>query len=227
MRNKIFRIPVGVSIAKTNNPLIKGKKSVKDYLKSFEIMRKIGDYITINISCPNVGDGRSFEDPVLLNSLLKNIKKIRKKEKILLKISPDLDKKNIDRIIKLADKYGIDGFIISNLTKNRKNLSNDYKLRFSGGLSGKPVREKANKIIRYVFEKTRGKFVIIGTGGVFSGKDAYEKIKSGASLVQLISGMIFEGPGVIKKINKELAELLERDGYENIRDAVGRSALKD
>ena len=223
LKGKKFRIPVGISIAKTNDASIKGDESVNDYFKGFESMKDIGDYITINISCPNTGDGRSFEDPVLLEGLLKKIKSQRSKEIIFLKISPDIDKKNLDKILGFSGKYGINGFVISNLTKKRDGLSSDENLKHSGGISGVPTAKKSNELIKYVYGKTKGKFTIIGCGGVFSGADAYEKIKNGASLIQMITGMIFEGPGIIKKINMELAELLEKDGYSNIREAIGKN----
>lgn len=225
LKERKFRVSVGISIAKTNNPNIKGEESVNDYLKSFKIMKDIGNYTTINISCPNAGDGRSFEDPVLLESLLKKINKIRNKKKILLKISPDINIKNLNKILKLAEKYKINGFVVANLSKKREELrlSDDPNLKYPGGISGKPAKEKSNKLIKYIFQKTKGKFVIVGCGGIFSGKDAYEKIKDGASLIQMITGMIFEGPGVIKKINQELLELIEKDGYKNIREAIGKN----
>ena len=221
LKGKKFRIPVGISIAKTNNPNIKGEESVNDYLKCFKIIRDIGNYITINISCPNVGDGRSFEDCVLLESLLNKIDKIRKKENILLKISPDINKNNLNKIIKLAEKFKINGFVVSNLTKKREGLSNDLNLKYQGGISGKHVKNKSNALIKYIYKKTKGKFVIVGCGGVFNGADAYEKIKYGASLIQMITGMIFEGPGVVSKINRELVELLKKGGYNNIKEAIG------
>ena len=224
LKNKKVRIPLAISIAKTNNPLIKGDLSVDDYFKTFELMKGIGNFIVINISCPNVGDGRSFEDPILLKKLLKKIDKIRKNEIILLKLSPDINNKNLDEIIKLAQTYKINGFIISNLTKKRENLSEDKNLRYSGGISGKPVKNKSDNLIKEIYKKTKGRFVIIGSGGIFSGKDAYEKIKNGASLVQLITGMIYEGPGIIKKINKELVELMKKDGYKNIKEVIGENA---
>ena len=227
LKGRKSRIPLGISIAKTNDPNIKGDDSVKDYLKSFEILKGLGSYITINISCPNTGDGKSFEDPALLEDLLKQISGKKKTEKILLKISPDLEKSRLDAITRLAGKYKIDGFIVSNSTKKRENLAADPKLEHKGGISGRPVKEKSDSMIRYLFQKTKGKFVIIGCGGVFSGKDAYDKIKNGASLVQLVTGMIYEGPAVIKKINKELVSLLEKDGYSNIRDAIGKGTANE
>ncbi len=223
LKNRKFRIPVFVNVAKTNDASIKGDNSVKDYVMGFAKMRALTDIFVINISCPNAGDGRSFEDPVLLEKLLIALNKKRKGVKILLKISPDVEKNNLDKIIFLAEKYHIDGFVISNLTKKREGLIKEKGLELKGGVSGQILAKKSNKLIAYVFRKTRGRFVIMGCGGISSGKDAYEKIKSGASLVELITGMIYQGPGLIKKINRELAELLERDGYSNIKEAIGVS----
>ena len=225
LKDKQFRIPFGVSIAKTNDSTIKGEKSVEDYFKSFELLKSIGDYITINISCPNSGDGRSFEDPILLESLLKKIEKVRKNERIVLKISPDINERNLNSVIALSNKYNINGFIISNLSKKRENLSEDENLKYVGGISGKPIRHKSDELIKKVYRKTKGKFVIIGSGGIFSGEDAYRKIKNGASLIQLITGMIYEGPGIVKKINQELVELLEKDGHKSIKNAIGSNIL--
>ena len=217
------KIPLGINIAKTNDSYIKGNQSIEDYFQTFKIMKNLGDYITINISCPNAGDGRSFEDPKLLEPLLKRVNQIRAERIIFIKISPDLKKNNLNRIISLAKKYKINGFVVSNLTKKRTGLIKEDNLKYNGGISGKHMADKSNKMIRYVYKKTKGKFTIIGCGGIFSGKDAYEKIKNGASLVQLITGIIFEGPGLIKKINKELVELLEKDNYKNIKQAIGKN----
>ena len=218
LKDKKFRFPIGISIAKTNDASIKGDASVEEYFKAYEIMKDIGDYITINISCPNVGDGRSFEDTKLLEKLLKRIGK--KHKPLFLKISPDISKRNLDKIIELNGKYNLDGFVVSNLTKDKKLI----KKEINGGLSGRLTKKKADELIKYVYRKTKGKKIIIGVGGIFNAEDAYKKIRNGASLVQLITGMIYKGPGVIKEINKGLVKLLERDGFNSIKDAVGVDA---
>ena len=217
LKNKKFRIPIGISIAKTNDANIKGDASVEEYFKAYNIMKDIGGYITINISCPNVGDGRSFEDCKLLEKLLKKIGKGYKP--LFLKISPDINKKDLDKIIKLNEKYNLDGFVVSNLTKDKKKMKT--KIDADGGLSGKLTQEKSDELIKYVYEKTKGKKIIIGVGGIFTAEDAYRKIRNGASLVQLITGIIYRGPGVIKEINKGLVRLLEKDGFNSLKDAVG------
>ncbi len=219
LKNKKFKFPVGISIAKTNDASIKGDESVEEYFRAYKLMKDIGDYMTINISCPNVGDGRNFEDTKLLEKLLK---KIGKKHKLLfLKISPDINKKNLDKIIDLSKKYDLN-FVVSNLTKDRKLMKT--KIDVDGGLSGKLTREKADGLIKYVYRKTNGKKIIIGVGGIFSAEDAYRKIRNGASLVQLITGMIYKGPKIVKEINKGLVKLLERDGFSNVKGAVGVDA---
>ena len=127
----------------------------------------------------------------------------------------------MDDIIEIAEKYNIDGFISSNLTKNRDNVKIKNAVPSVGGMSGKVVEDLSNNLIRYIYKKTNGKKIIIGCGGVFSALDAYYKIKAGASLIQMITGMIFEGPQIISNINLGLVKLLERDGFKNISEAIG------
>jgi dihydroorotate dehydrogenase len=128
----------------------------------------------------------------------------------------------LDDILGVVEKYKINGFICSNLTKNRSNKRIiDTSVPEDGGISGKVVEKLSNDAISYIYKKTEGKYLIIGLGGVFNAKDAYRKIKKGASLIQLITGMIFEGPQVISEINQGLVKLMEKDGYGNISEAVG------
>ncbi len=223
LKFKQFKIPIGISVAKTNSKeTISTETGVKDYVKAYREFADIGDYTTINLSCPNAYGGQPFHDAKNLNLLLAEIKKIHSKKPIFLKIAPDLSEKQLDDIIKLAEKYKISGFICTNLTKNRKNVKLvDENIPETGGISGKAVEDLSNKNIFYVYRKTKGKFIIIGVGGVFSAEDAYKKIKLGASLIQLITGMIFEGPQTISEINQGLVKLLKQDGYKNISEAIG------
>lgn len=219
--NKIsFKIPIGTSIAKTNcEATANTKTGIKDYVKAYKAFANIGSYTTINISCPNAFGGQPFTDKKRLNLLLKEICNHRNKKPLYLKLSPDLTKKQLDDILSLVKKYQLQGVILSNLTKT------DLKKKgLKGGLSGKPVSKKSLKQISYVYKKTKGNITIIACGGVFNAKDAYERIKAGASLIQLITGMIFQGPQLISDINEGLVELLKKDGFENIGDAIGRSS---
>lgn len=149
--------------------------------------------------------------------LLQKILSIPKTKPVFVKISPDLPQTQLDQILEVCIKYNIDGYICTNLTK-----VNTINHLGKGGFSGKILEELSNKTIKYVYKKTGGKAVIIAVGGVFDAKDAYEKIKSGASLIELITSMIYEGPQVISSINMRLVELLKKDGYKNISEAIGK-----
>ena len=221
LRKKKFDIPMGMSVAKTNDASIKGKDSIQDYCKAYQAVKSVGSYITINISCPNTGDGRSFQDPKLLEQLLKKIGKLKKP--VFVKIGPDLKKAQVDKLIALVKKYNLAGFVVANLTHSRLGLktAKEQVRKTKGGISGLHTQKKSNELLRYIYKKTKGSLILIGVGGIFTAEDAYEKIKDGASLVQLITGMIYKGPGVIKEINKGLVRLLEADGYNSIADAIG------
>jgi len=224
---QISEIPIGISIAKTNSlETVDLERGIKDYINGIKYFLDIGDYLTINISCPNAYGGLPFTDSERLNLLLKEINKLNIKKPVFVKIPPDLPFDVVDEIIELGEKYNITGFICSNLSKNRNNpkiVAEDIKKvpEGVGGISGKPTEDMTNNLIAYVYKKTNGKKTIIGCGGISSAKDAYKKIKLGASLLQMITGMIFEGPQVISQINLGLCELLKKDGFKNISEAIG------
>lgn len=226
-----FRIPTGINIAKTNRADIRGDQSVADYVATYRMLAPLFSYATINISCPNAQDGCTFQDNTeLLEKFLAALEREPKIGPVFLKISNHLDEAGADKVLAAAERHAtIDGFIISNLSKDRSQLqlktdaATLAKLPH-GGISGRPIQERSNALIRYVYRKSRGRYAIIGVGGVFTAEDAYRKIKAGASLVQLITGLIYGGPLVIKKIKKGLVELLERDGYRHVSEAVGKDA---
>ncbi|MGD0977018.1 MAG: quinone-dependent dihydroorotate dehydrogenase [Minisyncoccia bacterium] len=223
LEDKIFKIPVGVSIAKTNSSeTVEIKNGIADYVKAYREMSGIGSFHVINISCPNAFGGEPFTEPARLKMLLAELEKVRVAAPVLLKLSPDLDHQQIDAILEIAVHGGINGIICSNLTKTQNNHKIiDPSIPDRGGFSGKIVEEKSNEQIKYVYKKTAGQMLIIGCGGIFSAEDAYKKIRLGASLVQLITGMIYEGPQLIGEINFGLSRLLKRDGFSNIAEAVG------
>ncbi len=147
---------------------------------------------------------------------------VPKTKPIFIKLSPDLTEQEIDDIIVLVRRFKLDGFVCSNLTKPRENPHIfDTDFPEYGGMSGKVVDHLSDRLIEYVFRQVGKEFVIIGVGGIFSAEDAYRKIRKGASLVQLITGMVFEGPQLIGGINHGLVHLLKRDGFQNITEAVG------
>lgn len=215
LRKQKFIFPVITSIGKTNNrSTVKVEAGIEDYIKAFQHFTDIGQFFDINISCPNTFGGQPFSDPKKLHQLLLQIDKIPTKKPIFIKMPPDLTDKELDGILNVIRKHKISGFICTNLAKN-------HRIAKKGGLSGKVVEDLADNLISKIYRKTKGKYVIIGVGGIFSAEDAYKKIKLGASLVELITGMIFEGPQVISEINQGLVKLLQKDGYKNISQAVG------
>ncbi|MBI2315097.1 quinone-dependent dihydroorotate dehydrogenase [Candidatus Daviesbacteria bacterium] len=222
LQGKDFAFPVITSIGKTNSlGTVEIDAGIKDYVKAYQYFTGIGDIFEINISCPNAYGGLPFSDPQKLDVLLKQITKIPTKKPIFIKMPPDLTDNQLDKILEVVKKHKIDGFTCSNLTKPRTNKISDRVVPKDGGLSGKLVEQLSNHQIQRIYQKTKGKYIIIGVGGIFSAEDAYRKIKLGASLVELITGMIFQGPQLISEINQGLVKLLKKDGYTNISQAVG------
>ena len=217
---------VGANIGRTK--IVPNDKALEDYVQSFTALAPHVNFITVNVSSPNTPGLRDLQDAEPLRNLLHALTQINSKRAkpvtILLKIAPDLTESQLDQIIQIVRESRLAGIIATNTTIGRDNLltaSNRIEAIGSGGLSGKPLRQKATEVIRYIFRKTEGRIPIIGVGGIFSGRDAYEKIRAGASLVQVYTGLIYEGPGLVKKIKRELAALLARDGFVSVKDAVG------
>ena len=221
LKQNSYRIPYGISIAPTNcKENLDVTKAIQDYTTTLEKSKNLPDYITINISCPNAESSQPFLIPENLENLLKRIVALKIKKPIFLKLSPDKDKEIINKILKLAHKYKIQGIICTNLTKKHD--------RKKGGLSGKYLEKLSNALLKHVYQeklKHNYDFILIGVGGIFSGQDAYHKIKLGANLVQLITGMIYNGPSLISEINQDLVKLLEKEGYNNISEAVGKEII--
>ena len=198
---------------------------LEDYLVCFRKFHKFEDYITINISSPNTENLRSFHNKSELNELLKLINEEKKilnsAVPIVVKISPDIQEDDIPTISELLLKFEISAVIISNTTDStRENLININKLE-KGGLSGKPIEKKSNNLISKFYKILRGKILIIGVGGVDSGKSAFEKFLNGANLVQLYTGMVYKGPNIASIISEELINILEKKGVKNISDIIG------
>lgn len=223
LAGKTFAIPIGISVAMTNcieNTVI--EKGVEDFAKAFATMEPFSSYITVNISCPNTTGGQPFIIPENLEQLLTRLDTIPTSRPIFIKLSPDMSHPQLDAILDGARAHRIAGIICTNLTKPRDNPAIlDTEIPSKGGISGKATQDLADAMLSYIYQREGERFVIIGCGGIFTAEDAYKKIRSGASLVQLITGMIFEGPQLISEINRGLAVLLERDGFKNIAEAVG------
>jgi dihydroorotate dehydrogenase len=220
-----FEIPVGFSVAMTNIPEnAEIENAINDYAYAFEKVSEIADCITVNISCPNItcGEEKLFLVPENLEKLLARLDQIKFEKPIFVKMSPDLELNIIDEILQVLDKHRVSGIICTNLTKKRDpNLVFEKDVPENGGLSGAPVREASDKLLAYLYKKAGHRFVLIGCGGIFSAKDAYRKIRLGASALQLITGMIYRGPQLVGDINQELAALLKKDGFKTVSEAVG------
>jgi len=201
------------------------KNRIEDFLKCFRNLNHLGDYITINISSPNTENLRSFHNPKeleeLLNALNEEKKKINSKISIAVKIAPDLSSKDLDVIGNILLKNNIKLVIISNTSDStREKLKNINKFE-KGGLSGKPIEKKSNLLINEFYKIFNNKIKIIGVGGVDSGKSAYEKFISGASYIQLYTGMVYQGPNIANKISEELNDILTSNGVKNIQEIIG------
>ena len=201
------------------------KDRIDDYLKCIKEINTFANYITINISSPNTPGLREFHDHITLKNLLKEITEFTHKNKIqkplALKVSPDIADNEIGSIIESIKKYKIQAIIISNTTdKNRENLIGTNKNE-TGGLSGEPLSKISNDLIKKFYRETKDEIIIIGVGGINSGLTAYEKLKSGANLLQLYTGMVYEGPGIVKKIKSELIDILRKEKIKNVGEIIG------
>ena len=201
------------------------KDQAEDFIKGFKAFYDLVDYITINISSPNTEKLRDFHHDEKLNLLLQLINKEKKNNKsdipIMLKISPDIDDRMVESISDIAVNNSVSALILTNTTNtNRENLK-DSKREELGGLSGKPLENLSNNIIKKFYKFLNRKIIIIGVGGVDSGKSAYNKFISGASLIQLYTGMIFKGPEIVKNIKKDLITYLKQDGVKNFKEIIG------
>lgn len=198
-------IIIGANIGK--NFFTENKDGHKDYLKCLQGLHGLVDYFAINISSPNTKNLRQFHDKDLLKPLLESLINYNNNQSsrkpMLLKISPDLDTKELDDIISLVSELKINGIIATNTTISRDNLKSKHQNEI-GGLSGELLKEKSNYIIKYLRKKLDNNFPIIGVGGIMTKDDAIEKLNSGADLIQLYTGFIYKGPGLIRDINKAI-----------------------
>jgi len=201
------------------------KNKSDDFYHCLSRLYSLADYITINISSPNTEGLRNFHEENSMTKLLERLNKLKKDKKInkplVIKLSPDINEKDISNTVEIINKYKIDGIIISNTTdQNREDLLDDNKNEV-GGLSGQPIKNISTNLIKKFYKETKNKIKIIGVGGIDSGNSAFEKIAAGADIIQLYTGMVYKGPGVVKEIKKELISILKNKKIKNISEAVG------
>ena len=231
LRSKNFKTPVGISIGRTNSALLQTQEeSVADIVlafKTFEQAKINNSYYELNISCPNLIHGNkniTFYTKENLTHLLDEVSKLTITKPIFAKMPIIIENDRVLELLQVLTKYKINGVVFGNLETRRDNKFLDpteVKLFEVGNFSGKPTTERSNELIELAFKNYGKDLTVIGCGGVFSGKDAYEKIIRGASLIQLITGMIYEGPMLISSINRYLAERLKQDGFSNLSEIVG------
>ncbi|HEY9837496.1 MAG TPA: quinone-dependent dihydroorotate dehydrogenase [Vampirovibrionales bacterium] len=220
---------IGINLGKSKiTPL---EEAPGDYLGSFRLLKEFGDYFVVNVSSPNTPGLRSLQEGKQLAEILDALQQENQGVKpILVKIAPDLEWEAISEAITVAQTYQLAGMIATNTTIRRDGLKTQtIKLtgnpvtEEAGGLSGAPLRGRSTEIIRYIHQQTQGQMPIIGTGGIFTAEDAWEKITAGACLLEIYTGLIYEGPWMVRRILAGLVEKLEENGLGNIAEAVGRS----
>ncbi|RMF88274.1 MAG: quinone-dependent dihydroorotate dehydrogenase [Nitrospinota bacterium] len=222
-------IPLGINIGKSK--IVPLSQAVADYLYSFERLYPWGDFFVVNVSSPNTPGLRQLQEGSLLGELLhalqeQNIQLATQAhhppKPLLVKIAPDLVPSQLDAIVDVVAEQRIAGIVATNTTVARNGLTT--ALDEAGGLSGRPLRQRSTAIIRYLFQRTEGRIPIIGVGGIFSAADAWEKILAGASLVQVYTGLIYEGPSLVRHITRGLCACLSAAGLQTVTDAVGQDA---
>lgn len=219
--------PIGINLGKSKvTPLA---DAAQDYAQSFSALRALADFFVVNVSSPNTPNLRQLQDREALDHILGALQQINLDGKIppkpiLVKVAPDLSFEALDEILNLAGPRSLAGIVATNTTITRPANSSDDLARVygeTGGLSGRPLRERSTAVVRHLYLRSQGKLPIIGVGGIFNAQDAWEKITNGATLVQVYTGMVYEGPGIAREITRGLAALLELNGLKSLTDAVG------
>ena len=230
-RGGLPKIPLGMNIGRTK--IVETKDAVADFLACFETLYAHGDFFTLNVSSPNTPNLRDLQEKPLLRELLLAVQERNRQlaarakiepKPVLVKIAPDMEFSQVDEIIEVVKSAGLTGIVATNATAFMRENLMSASAHEPGGLSGRPITAKVTSFVAHIYRATRGELPIVGVGGIFDAGDAYDKIKAGASAVQIYTGWIYEGPGAVKRINQGLLRLLERDGMKRICDAVGIEA---
>ncbi|MCY1042775.1 quinone-dependent dihydroorotate dehydrogenase [Corallococcus sp. bb12-1] len=216
--------PLGVNIGKNKDTPL--ERAVDDYVACVDALAPLGDYVVVNASSPNTPGLRTLQEPEQLSALLRAVQErmgqVAPGTPLFLKIAPDLTPEAVDEVVDVAVERGLSGLIATNTTITRP-FEHKHS-REAGGLSGAPVRELSNAVIRRAYQRSRGTLPLIGVGGVFTAQDVYEKLRAGATVVQVYTGFIYEGPGMVGRILGDLGALLARDGFATVRDVIGVDA---
>ena len=221
------RIPIGINLCKSKVAAL--DNAATDYVGSFKYLQNVADYFVVNVSSPNTPGLRSLQAGEQLEPILSGLQEANSlKKPILIKIAPDLEWSDIKDILNLATNYKLAGVIATNTTIRRDNLNtsvlpetgNSIKDE-AGGISGLPVKQRSTEVIRFIYQETHGKLPIVGVGGIFNADDAWEKIIAGASILQVYTSWVYEGPWIVNKVLSGLLTRLGDRGFNNISEAVG------
>ncbi|MBD2189399.1 quinone-dependent dihydroorotate dehydrogenase [Pseudanabaena mucicola] len=229
LQNHQLTVPLGINLGKSKVTAIADAKL--DYADSLRSLYEFGDYFVVNVSSPNTPNLRDLQATDQLCGILAELQPINRDNKpIFVKIAPDLNDADIIEVVKASQNYGVAGIIATNTTISRQNLVTTHLSLTGqpvatemGGISGQPVRDRSLAVIKLIWQTTEGKLPIIGVGGIFTAEDAWQKITAGASLVQVYTGLIYEGPMMISQILQGLVSKLESHGLANIQSAIGLS----
>ena len=231
--------PIGINLGKSK--ITPNEKAADDYANSFRVLRPLADFFVVNVSSPNTPNLRQLQDKAALDEILAALQEINgageskvegressaERKPILVKVAPDLSFDALDEILELAAKRNLSGIVATNTTITRPE-STDRQLRRvyseAGGLSGRPLRPRSTEVIRHIHKQTRGALPVIGVGGIFNADDAWEKIEAGASLIQVYSGLVYEGPALVKDIVHGLQSRLTRLGFTTLQQAAGSNS---
>jgi dihydroorotate dehydrogenase len=202
---------------------------IADYVTGIERMAQVASYLTVNISSPNTPGLRDLQAPAALDELLKRVQAARQalphKPPLLVKLAPDLADVDLPEVVGIIQAHGVDGIIVSNTTLSREGVGGTLAFaRESGGLSGHPLFARSTRMLARVYQLTQGKLPLIGVGGIDSGEAALAKIEAGATLLQLYTGLVFEGPGLIGRIKRALVAAMSKDGFASLTPLIGRRA---
>lgn len=211
---------LGVNLGKTKAvPL---DSALDDYLYTFARIKDFADYVVLNVSSPNTPELRKLQERPRLEALFRGVQSANDRAiPLLVKIAPDLEKQQLEDVLECCLACSVSGLIATNTTFSREGLVGASQE--SGGLSGAPLRKKALEMVRFIYSRTGSKLPIVGVGGVFSGRDAFELLQAGASLIQVYTSLIYQGPGLVRKVKSELLALMQQIGVSQLHDLVGKA----
>ena len=223
---------VGVNVAKTHDPTLVGRDALDDFRAGVRLALPVADYVVLNVSCPNTAEGKTFEEPESLDALLGAVGDERaaaaRRVPVLVKLSPpapdDAGAGALDELVAICRAHGVDGLVAVNTASDRRGLGTDPAMLSRigpGGLSGRPLAERADRAVRHLYRLTDGSIPVIGVGGIDSAESAWRRIRAGASLVQVYTGLVYEGPGLVPSIARGLVNRLEEAGLASISEAIG------